>query len=604
MTFAFLWYYQSELAKESAENTLRIKLEDAKAEIKRTQNNLKAIMDLSNEQALSKTRILSRIIEEDPSILDDRKLMETVARDLRVEEIHVADENGKLIFSIPEGTEGFDMASTEQSRPFMDALKDRDFEFVQEPMLSGAKKKYLQYAGVARQDKKGIVQTGFSGQEIEREKKFADVMHLANIFRIGLNGRLRIIDTDPSIDYSKQPFVDDPVLSKKSEKIFYDKVNELQSLCLSSQYGKYNLIVSLPLDEMYIPRNRVLRTLMLVNIVLFIIVFLLVSILLQKVVIKGSHSFNKSLVKITEGNLQEKVDVSNTPEFTELSTGINSTVDALKMFIENEAKRIDAELQMGRTIQESVLPTEFPDEEDFRLAAGMFTAKEVGGDFYDFFMPDEKHIAFLIADVSGKGLTAALYMMNSKALIKDLIMRGLAPSEAFTAANKELSHNNSACMFVTAFICLLDTESGEMTCVNAGHNPPLLKHADAQWEYLRVKHSVVLGVSKKAKYKDIVIHLERGDRILLYTDGVTEAQSRSGELFGEERVRETLNNMTGSPSEIVAALRKKLGEFADGAEQSDDITMLVLDYFGRSDSSLDEREPKDRAGDQRGSADK
>ena len=219
-------------------------------------------------------------------------------------------------------------------------------------------------------------------------------------------------------------------------------------------------------------------------------------------------------------------------------------------------------------------------------------------------MPDEKHIAFLIADVSGKGLTAALYMMNSKALIKDLIMRGLAPSEAFTAANKELSHNNSACMFVTAFICLLDTESGEMTCVKAGHNPPLLKHSDGKWEYLRVKHSVVLGVSKKAKYKDIVIHLERGDRILLYTDGVTEAQSRYGGLFGEKRVRETLNNMTGSPSEIVAALRKKLGEFADGAEQSDDITMLVLDYFGRSDSSLDEREPKDRAGDQRGSADK
>ena len=148
--------------------------------------------------------------------------------------------------------------------------------------------------------------------------------------------------------------------------------------------------------------------------------------------------------------------------------------------------------------------------------------------------------------------------------------------------NRELCRTNKAHMFLTAFLAVLDLESGILTCVNAGHNPPLLKHADGSWKYLRIKHSVVLGVAAKARYSGIPVPLAPGDRLFLYTDGVTEAKNAANELFGEERLQEALDAMTGTPSELIAGLKAKLEHFSAGVPQSDDITMLVLDYFEQS----------------------
>lgn len=565
LTFGISWWIHSSLARESALELLRIKLDDAARQVEHTQKNLETVIQMSNSAALSKAHALAQMIALDPDVLKRRDELEKIRRNLDIDQLHVSDENGILVTCIPQSYEGYDMADSRQSAEFLGALNDRDFELVQAPTPNGIQKILFQYAGVARKDSSGIVQIGYRPERIEEAMKIADVQSIASTFRIGHAGKLRIAENGNPED--------------RRERVFHKAVDGTPSLCLTIPCGNYLLTGTLPEEEMYLSRNSVLRILVIANLVLFGVIFLLVSCLLQKVVIKGIYSVNSSLREITNGNLEEKIAVSTTSEFQALSRGINTTVEALKKSIENEAKRIDAELEMGRTIQNSVLPVDFPDQECYRLAAGMYAAREVGGDFYDFFPIDDRHIAVLIADVSGKGITAALYMMNSKALLKELIQSGMDPAEAFDQANRELCRNNKAHMFLSAFLGVLDLSTGILTCVSAGHNPPLLKHAHGNWEFLRVKHSIVLGVTTKKTYTGVSIELRPGDRLFLYTDGVTEAKNSNNELFGDARLREALDSMRGTPSELINELKTTLERFAAGEPQSDDITMLILDYF-------------------------
>jgi sigma-B regulation protein RsbU (phosphoserine phosphatase) len=232
---------------------------------------------------------------------------------------------------------------------------------------------------------------------------------------------------------------------------------------------------------------------------------------------------------------------------------------------------------MGRMIQTSILPVDFTDNERYQLHAGMFTAREVGGDFYDFFAIDKDHLAILIADVSGKGITAALYMMTAKTLLKELLQKHPV-AEAFDLANQELCKNNKAHMFLTAFAGVIDLNTGIMTCVNAGHNPPVFIHADGTAQYLKIKHCLVLSASRKARYTAVDLQFKKDDKIILYTDGVTEAMNCSKQLFGEERLLQTLSANNASPQEIVELIRTEVSEFAGAEPQSDDITLLVMRY--------------------------
>ena len=430
---------------------------------------------------------------------------------------------------------------------------------MQEPQVSGSYKILFQYVGVARIDKPGIVQIGYRPERIIEAQHLADINRIKEDTRIGTNGTLYIIEKpDLPADYK-------------------EVTRNGNSIQLSIAFGKYLLTAELPEEEMYVSRDSVLKVLIIGNLILFGVIFILVSRLLQKVVINGIYSVNDSLHEITGGNLEKQVSVSTTAEFCTLSNGINATVSALKKAIENEAKRLDAELEMGRMIQTSILPVDFTDNERYQLHAGMFTAREVGGDFYDFFAIDKDHLAILIADVSGKGITAALYMMTAKTLLKELLQKHPV-AEAFDLANQELCKNNKAHMFLTAFAGVIDLNTGIMTCVNAGHNPPVFIHADGTAQYLKIKHCLVLSASRKARYTAVDLQLKKDDKIILYTDGVTEAMNCSKQLFGEERLLQTLSANNASPQEIVELIRTEVSKFAGEEPQSDDITLLVMRY--------------------------
>ena len=241
-----------------------------------------------------------------------------------------------------------------------------------------------------------------------------------------------------------------------------------------------------------------------------------------------------------------------------------------------------AELNVATNIQKSMLPCifpAFPDRKEIDIYATMDPAKEVGGDFYDFFMVDDKHLAIVIADVSGKGVPAALFMVIGKTLIKDHTTQGRDLGAVFTEVNNLLCESNSEEMFITAFEGVLDLETGEFVYVNAGHEMPFICKANGDFEPYKIRAAFVLAGMEDMKYRAGSMTLEPGDKIFQYTDGVTEATNVHNELYGMERLGKILNKVkNGTPQEILPAVKADIDEFVGKAPQFDDITMLCLEY--------------------------
>ena len=252
----------------------------------------------------------------------------------------------------------------------------------------------------------------------------------------------------------------------------------------------------------------------------------------------------------------------------------------------------ETELNMATEIQTSMLPSTFPafpDRSEFDIYASMDPAKEVGGDFYDFFLIDDDHLATVIADVSGKGVPAALFMMSSKILLNDHATIGGSPAEILERVNKLVYANNKAHMFVTVWLGILEISTGRLTSASAGHEYPMI-NVNGKYELLKDKHGLAIGAMPNSKYKDTEITLNKGDSVFVYTDGVAEATDANNELFGTDRTLEALNSIQAgvSQKEILAGVRSAVDAFVKEAPQFDDLTMLGLKYFGPKTSSESE----------------
>jgi serine phosphatase RsbU (regulator of sigma subunit)/anti-sigma regulatory factor (Ser/Thr protein kinase) len=265
----------------------------------------------------------------------------------------------------------------------------------------------------------------------------------------------------------------------------------------------------------------------------------------------------------------------------------------IKRFIENlraetEAKeRIQSELRIAHDIQVSMLPRKFPpfpDRKEFDIFAMMEPAKEVGGDFYDFFLINDRYLCVLVGDVSGKGVPAALFMAISKTLLKTEALRGLPPDEIFARVNRILIPDNDALLFVTAFLLILDLVSGEIRYANAGHPPPLISSGPASFDFLEAPPGMVLGAVEPAKFRMGRRTLAPGEAVVLYTDGVTEAMNAGQELFSEKRLKDHLDGLaSGDPERVVHELRQAVKGFAQGTQSSDDITIVALKFKGAAE---------------------
>ena len=257
-----------------------------------------------------------------------------------------------------------------------------------------------------------------------------------------------------------------------------------------------------------------------------------------------------------------------------------------------EKERIGTELALATRIQADMLPgifPAFPDRKEFDIYASMDPAKEVGGDFYDFFLIDQDHLCMVIADVSGKGIPAALFMMASKIILANNAMLGKSPARILSDTNAAICSNNREEMFVTTWLGILEISTGKLTAANAGHEYPALQRPDGSFELFRDKHGLVIGAFDGVRYKEYEMHLEPGSRLFLYTDGVTEAMNTEGDLFGTERMLDALNRQgRAHPEQILRQVTEEINSYIGGAEQFDDLTMLCLEYKGKGGNEHDD----------------
>ena len=314
---------------------------------------------------------------------------------------------------------------------------------------------------------------------------------------------------------------------------------------------------------------------------------------MYKNMIAPIHLIAGEAEKFVDNNaeISDKLDTIKTKdEIQKLSESVLKMEIGIKEYIANitkitaEKERIGAELNVAKQIQADLLPSifpAFPERAEFDIYATMDPAKEVGGDFYDFFMLDEDHLVFVIADVSGKGVPAALFMAIAKTLIKNQVLKGDEPASVFEAVNNQLCENNKEGMFVTAWMGVLEVSTGNLTYVNAGHNPPVIKGEDGVFRYLKCYPDFVLAGMEGIPYTQASLQLHKGDSIYLYTDGVPDTINMKEEMYGDDKLEVALNlHKEETPEEILRAVKQELVEFAGEAEQFDDVTMLCINYRG------------------------
>lgn len=345
----------------------------------------------------------------------------------------------------------------------------------------------------------------------------------------------------------------------------------------------------------------------------FFIEFFLCAFVTYFIALKLSRTISKPIVELSKktknigkGDFSTDISIDYEDEVGELAQSFNVMIKDLKLYMENlettvaEKEKIHNELLIAKKIQRSMMPYIFPaypNRDDIDIYALVDPAREVGGDFYDFFFIDDKHLALVIADVSDKGISAALFMVIAKILIKNQLQNGDTPSEILKIINNRLQENNDAGMFVTCFLGILDTETGKLVYANAGHNPPILyRNSDKSCIYIDKPHGFILGGVSDLKYTQNEINLYPEDVLLMYTDGVTEAMNLQGELFSNDRLKKVFldsMNKHDDVNDVVKNIRDEIERFSNGAERADDITILAFKNLNITPTKKDKNSATD-----------
>jgi len=609
LTLIFTYFIEDNIAKSDASSLINDNITDVVKEVQtKSDSSLIHIAELVYDEVQSlgmNSKLNAKvkydannehlITEQDNDLYRQLVVLQNVHE---ISNISLINDDGLIYCSTTKNYYAYAMDSKDQSKEFEDWFETpSDGEtFAQRLMGTGENNDNKMKFAAIRCKFGGYLQVGWDEATYFNEvSKLIDGM--TTFQRIGDTGRLMIAESNQKIITDRDDKAKGLYL-KNVDALGFD-INQLSQNTLTRidydeteyfmQYQiveGYFIVGFISREEVLLNRNVLLYSTGLSEVVVFAILFMGIYLMIDGIVVRKMKIINKGLNKIAAGDLDIVVEVNNATEFIELSNDINSTVNTLKEYIDEANKRIDRELEFAKTIQMSSLPNQYSYQKGFDMHAMMRTAKEVGGDFYDFFFINETHLAFLIADVSGKGIPAAMFMMKAKTLIKSLATKGLTLGEVFTNANKELCAENEAKMFVTAWMGVLNTATGELHYVNAGHNAPLISDENGNYHYLKSKANFVLGGFDQIIYQENVITLNKEQSVFLYTDGITEATNRDKVLYGEDRLEKTLNDNKGITSKMLTSqILKDVDVFYDGEEQFDDITMLAITYLGKGETN-------------------
>ena len=580
ITSTFTLILQNGMAQIETQEVFTVAINDVEA----------AVREKSNRQLLEIAEQVKEEYKKDPMVS-----LSDLTEKYGIKEINIVASSGIITNSTEADViNSYDMNSKAQSKEFVDTLKVQD-SFVQEYSPRGKDESVWRKYAAVNLTEGGFIQVGYDAEQFhEMLNEF--VIDVTKNRHVGTSGFVAVLDEELCM------VIDNEYAGKHVSSIGIEPPREMTQgqtatalynanvvdgiSDLSAEYmyvfkfvEGYCLIAAMPVDEAMFMRDASMLTSVFMQVIIFATLFIFIYLLIKRVIINNLKKINDTLAQITEGDLSVTVDVRSNVEFASLSDDINSTVATLKRYIAEAAARIDKELEYAKQIQLSALPTNFPADEDYSIYAQMIAAKEVGGDFYDFYKLNDTTVAFLAADVSGKGIPAAMFMMTAKTIIKDLAESGMAVNDIFTKANEKLCENNESGMFVTAWMGILDLTTGNVQFANAGHNPPLLKRADGSFEYLKTRAGFVLAGMEGVRYRVGEITLDSGDRLFLYTDGVPEATNGDNKLYGEDRLLSFMNqNASMEATELLPALKANIDEFVGEAPQFDDITMLMFDY--------------------------
>ena len=554
----------------------------------------KDIVDASDANLLELTRHAAAAI---PSVSDaTSERCARLAAELDVAEINVVDADGVIVASTEPDFIGFDMASGEQSKAFLALLPGGgQAELVQayQPIAYDASTS-RKYAGASIVG--GFVQVGYDAQNF-MDDLYAQVGASVKNRHVGQSGGFVVIDEADAIVSTHENIaaVSAPQLAGATEaagagRLFTTTLAGEECYAFYQEVEGYRIIALLPAAEANASRDSSLIIVALMEVIVFAALFLVIHAVMKLVVVRGIRQMTAQLQEITAGDLDVEVDVRETTEFASLSNDINLTVGALKASLAT----VQADLDMAAEIQANVLPTitrVISGRNEFELFGSMEPAKEVGGDFYDFFMVDDDHLALVVADVSGKGVPAALFMMLSKTVIKMEALSNPDPAAVLLRANADLSEKNDDDMFTTAWVGVLEISTGALTYADAGHEKLAVFH-DGAWGLPSRKPNGAVALAafeqgdyeelpEKYRFRNHTVMLQPGDAIFQYTDGVTEATDANEDLFGEQRLIDALNGAPStSPGEVLPFVRERIAGFVRDAPQFDDITMLGLRYLG------------------------
>ncbi len=587
----FRYFTLSRKVENNTRSLLRQNVEDVSRDIREMED--RSLLNFADEFI---SNYLSTADVEDPDTYS--KELQEFYEDQAVV-VNIVNRDGIVVISSDEDDIGYDMHDNEYTAEFLKLLDGRTLEYIQDVRAdSNDTDVLMKYAGKSLPDGSGFIEVGVTNRQYYHDLREQASISVTNR-RIGEKGyvlvaseKQRILNSYQNLYVGKSISAAGIYVDPDEDYYYVDDmctVFGVLSYVNINQVGGAYIIGVYPVSEATADISTMMKSTIVMEGVSFAILFCALIFLLRKLIVKNMVKVNNSLSQITEGNLEERVDVRDTYEFNALSDDINATVDRLKQYIAEASARIDTDLEIAKAIQTSVLPNKFPpfpNQKEFELFASMHAAKEVGGDFYDYYMIDNDTLGFLVADVSGKSIPGAMFMMTGKSVIKNLAENGLPPAQVFSEANQKLNEGNDTCLFITAWMGYLDIHSGVVHAVNAGHNPPVLIR-DGKAEFVKLPAGIVLAVMEGTTYKEYTVELKKGDILFLYTDGVTEAINSEEEQYGDDRLLELLSFGDDYPvpqkndciaTAVCDAVKEDLDRFVGDAEQFDDITMLAIKF--------------------------